>query len=324
MKTLLINPAWDAAGVSIRQAKAINKYTNWEARHFRHTPTFGYDTDIIPENYKVEEFIELVRSSDVIHFCSATPFYNTNNMNWGFDWKPELKNKLVVFHDYCSFPGHWRDRANAKDYWEAKTKIECDVIFSSIPQAVHIYKDCVYIPDIVDESEAPFQVNPNKPYDMIHLGHFSTGGGNNKNTDELRSAISRFGHKINLTIPASSSLMNRDVINLKQNVNLGFDALWREYHGMTTVENLALGIPTMCNISNEFYPPFNEFFGTTFDPFERVQSVQDIVDTLNKYSNMELLKIRSQEVRKFMEEHWSASYVVNKIVKKYEELLEAK
>lgn|SRR4030065_1445283 len=320
MKTILINPAWDAAGVSIRQAKAINKYTNWESRHFRTIPTFGYDTDITPENYNVEEFVELIKESDIIHFCSATYDYNLNHMNWGFDWREVVKNKKIIFHDYCSFPGHWRERANAKDYWEAKTKIRCDAIFSSIPQAVHIYKDCIYIPDIVDEQTEEFNINPNRLYDKIHLGHFSTGGSNNKNTDELREALNRV-RNIDALIPGSSSLRNSDVINFKQNINLGFDALWREYHGMTTVENLALGIPTMCNISEEFFPSFNEYLGTDFNPFEITKTIEDIVKCLEYYSNnLDKLKERSIEIRKFMEEHWSANKVINKMVKEYEKL----
>lgn len=324
MKTLLINPAWDAAGVSIRQAKAINKYTNWQARHFRATPTFGYDTDITPDNYNKEEFVEIIKESDIIHFCSATYNYNTCNMSWGFEWEPLIKNKVVIFHDYCSFPGGWRERANAKDYWETATKIKCDAIFSSIPQAVNIYKDCIYIPDIVDEQSEEFQLDSNKAYDIIHIGHFPTGAGNNKNTNELRQALSRLPF-IKNSIPNSSSLKNLDVLRIKKDINLGFDSLWREYHGMTTVENLAMGIPTMCNIGNEFYPAFNEFFQTSFNPFEKVTDVTGIVNCITSYlKDISKLKERGLEVRRFMEEYWSANNVINKMVKEYEKLLEQK
>jgi hypothetical protein len=321
MKTLLVNPAWDAAGVSIRQAKAINKYTNCKARHFRATPTFKYDTDITPENYNVDEFISLIQESDIIHFCSATYNYNTCTMNWGFDWKPLIKNKIIIFHDYCSFPGHWKDRAEAKDFWNRKKEMGWSAIFSSIPQAINIYKDCVYIPDIVDEKSDEFIVE-DRIFDKIRLCYFPTGGGNNKNQAEFSSALNIVSntHKIETII--TSGQPNSIVINMKKRANLGFDALWREYHGMTTVENLALGIPTMCNISPEFIIEFNKFFQTDFFPFELVKNVDDIVMCISSYANnLDLLEMRSNTVRKFMVEHWSAENVAKRIVKEYEKLL---
>jgi hypothetical protein len=324
LKTLLVNPAWDAAGVSIRQCKAINKYTNWEARHFRSTPTFNYATDITPENYKVDEFVSLIEQSDIIHFCSATPIYNTCTMNWGFDWNPLLKNKVVIFHDYCSFPGHWRDRAEAKDFWNRKEEMGWSAIFSSIPQAVHIYKDCVYIPDIVDEKSEEFELS-NRSFDKVKLCYFPTGGGNNKNQAEFSQAMNQVSknHKIETIITNGQS--NSMVLNMKKRANLGFDALWREYHGMTTVENLALGIPTMCNISSEFVVEFNKFFQTDFFPFELVTNVTDIVSCISNYANnLDLLELRSKAVRQFMFEHWSAENIAKRIVKEYEKLLEEK
>jgi len=324
MKVLMINPAWDAAGVSIRQARAISKYTNWQARHFRAIRTFDYDTDIIPDNYNRDEFVQLIRESDVIHFCSATHTYASPH-NWGFDWEQELKGKVKIFHDYCSFPGGWRERARAKDYWNKRKDIGYDAIFSSIPQAVHIYDGCVYIPDIVDESSDEFKLDTHRGYDYITIGHFPTGGGNNKNTNELNAAIAMAARSHPVKAIIETGLPHEHIIRRKKMINLGFDALWREYHGMTTVENLALGIPTMCNICPEFYIVFREFFQTDFYPFERVRTVDEIDKCISFYAkNLGALETRSKVVRQFMFDKWSAKNVVTRIVQEYEKLLERK
>jgi hypothetical protein len=324
MRVLFVNPAWDAAGVSIRQARAISKYTNWQARHFRAVRTFNYDTDITPDNYNRDEFVQIIRESDVIHFCSATHTYTSSHV-WGFNWEQELKGKIKIFHDYCSFPGGWRERAKAKDYWNKRQDIGYDAIFSSIPQAIHIYDGCIYIPDIVDEKSSEFDMNTFRDYHNVTIGHFPTGGGNNKNTMELRKGIEIAVQKYPVKAIIETDLPHEHIIRRKKMINLGFDALWREYHGMTTVENLALGVPTMCNICPEFDKVFREFFQTDFYPFERVRNINEIAERIVFYSeNLGILEERGKAVRKFMQETWSAKNVVTRIVQEYEKLLARK
>ena len=324
MKVLFVNPAWDAAGVSYRQARGINKYTDWSARHFREVPTFYAGSDITSENYNIDEFVSIIRESDIIHFCSAIHTYPCR-MKWGFDWEKELKGKIKIFHDYCSFPGHWRDRAEKKDYWNKLEDIKYDAIFSSIPQAVHIYKDLVYVPDFVEELSEEFAPPYQRNFDKVVACHFPTGDPNNKNTTEFTTAINIAQKSAPVTSMIKRGISNPEVIKSKKTANIGFDALWREYHGMTTVENLALGIPTMCNISSEFDVVFNEYFQIDMSPFENTKDTQGIADCLIKYANdLPMLETRSNEVREFMTNKWSAKNISNNIVNEYKKLLERK
>lgn len=340
MNVLFINLAWDAAGVSIQQARAIDKYTNWSARHFRAIPTFGYDCDITPDNYNRDEFVTIIESADVIEFCSADHKYvmsigpmdsghngpgrlkhekaKIKEYIFGFDFEDKIKNKVKIFHDYNSYLGHWRDRAKTKDVWTRKDDIGYSAIFSSIPQAVHVYKDCIYIPDIVDETLPQYTPNDNRDFSQVHIGHYPTGDGNNKNTSELREAISK--EPVDCFI-RNAAMSNPSVLAHKKGINLGYDALWREFHGMTTVENLALGIPTMCNIGQEFYVEFDKFFGTTFNPFENVKDVPEIIACIRKYKNdLPALRVRAEGVRRFMVQHWSAKNIAGRMVCEYNKL----
>jgi len=316
-KVLFLNMAWDAAGCSILQCKAINQHTNWQARHFRAVPTFGYDTDITPENYDRDEFQVLMGNMDVIEWCSADYTYNSKH-DFGFNLWDVAKNKINIFHDYNSFPGHWQDRASVKDYWNRKDVHKFDAIFSSIPQAVYIYKDCVYIPDVVDERSSEYIPDEFRDFSEVRLGHWPTGGGNNKNTMELREAIKR--EPVNYDIPAGT-ISHADVLTAKRGVNIGFDALWRGFHGMTTIENMALGIPTMCNIDDFFWDVFWECFETDKKPFEDVKNIDGIAACLKKYRNdTESLRRRALEVRSFMENYWSFKNVAVRIVGEYEKI----
>lgn len=316
MKILFINPAWDAASCSYRQAAAISKYTGHETHHFRAVKTF-YDTlDIGPENYNRDEFVSFIEEADILHFCSATHDYPSEH-NWGFNWNDFIPKKIKIFHDYNSFPGYWKTRWLTQDHWNKRQQIGYNAIFSSIPQAKYIYKDCVYVPDLVDEQDEWFMPNTERDLSQVVLCHFPTGGGNNKNTDELLQALRIFSVKSHLMEAAP----NRHVLAVKKHSNLGFDCLWRGFHGATTVENLSLGIPTMCNIEPEFDNIFNEYFGIEESPFEKVQTIEDIVSMLKKYQmDNALLRARCEYVRQFMITKWSAKQIAERLIKEYEKL----
>ena len=316
MFILFINPAHDAACCSYRQADAINKYTSHKTRHFRAVHTF-YDTvDIVPENYNRDEFVSFIEQADILHFCSATHTYPSPH-NWGFNWADFIGRKKKIFHDYNSFPGYWKERHEVKDYWNKRKEIGYDAVFSSIPQANYIYDGCVYVPDLVDELDDWFKPGVGRDMSKLNLGHFPTGGGNNKNTQELQAALNALG----MSMTTAQGVQNKQVLSLKKTCNFGFDALWRGFHGATTIENLSMGIPTMCNIEKEFTDIFKEYFKCDESPFEDVKNVEDIVRTISLYSNdLEKLKERCLFVRRFMEEKWSAKNIALNMIKEYEKL----
>ena len=320
MKTFFINLAWDAAGCSFKQAEAINLYTDWEARHFRAIKTFYDDLDLGPENYDKDEFISIIEESDILHFCSADHHYFSLH-DFGFDWNDIVKDKVKIFHDYNSFPGRWDERASLKDIWYRKDDLGYDAIFSSIPQAIKIYKDCVYIPDVVNElSEdyTPSDIDRKK----IIIGHFPTGGGNNKNTEEFKWAFMQFYTPHNIRYRIYTDRPHKEIIKIKKECTMGFDALWRGFHGMTTVENIALGIPTMTSVDGCFERVFKEFHQTDIFPFEEVDTKEDIVACIQKYlDDPESLEERSKEIRNFAVNTWSYSNIANRIVEEYEKLI---
>lgn len=313
--------AWDAAGCSFKQAEAINKHTDWEARHFRVVKTFYDCLDIGPENYNRDEFIALIEEADILHFCSATHTYSSEH-NFGFNWNDIIQGKIKIFHDYNSFMGRWSDRADAKDLWNKRKEIEYNAIFSSIPQCTNIYDGCIYIPDVVDELSVdytPSNINRN----TLIIGHFPSGGGNNKNTNEFKQALDILSKDhINIDTRIVSGIEHSKILNVKKECTMGFDALWRGFHGMTTVENLALGIPTMTAIDGNFEEIFKIFHQTDYFPFEIVNNVSDIVNCIKTYYNEpDMLVKKSEEVRKFMVEKWSYKNIANRIVAEYNKLL---
>jgi glycosyltransferase involved in cell wall biosynthesis len=320
VQVFFINLAWDAAGCSYKQAEAINIHTNWDARHFRAIKTYYADSDLTPENYRIDEFISIIEKSDILHFCSADHFYNSPH-NFGFDWNTLVKDKIKIFHDYNSFMGTWGERAKARDVWNRKEEMGYDAIFSSIPQAIKIYKDCVYIPDVVDElsdTYTPSDINRKE----IIIGHFPTGGGNNKNTDEFNWAFNKFNRSDKIKCRIATNLPHKDIIKIKKECTMGFDALWRGFHGMTTVENIALGIPTMTGINGCFEQVFKNFHQTDTFPFEITNTKEDIFECIKKYKeNPELLKTRSKKIRDFAVNTWSYKNIANRIIKEYEKLL---
>ena len=328
MKVLFVNLFWDAAACSYLQHQAINKHTDWEARHFRGVQTFYSGVDMGAENYNREELLRAIREADVIEFCSAEHQRQKEaeaaisnqipNFTFGFDWGRETKGKVRIYHDYNSFPGYWGDRAEDKSVWSRKKDIGYAAIFSSIPQSILFYEDCIYIPDVVDEQAPEYTPNNDRNFDRIMLGHYPTGGKNNKNTMELRAALT--GRDIDTDI-TNKTVFHAELLARKRKINLAFDALWRGFHGMTTVENMALGIPTMCNIDSSFWPAFEECFGTKENPFVCVKDSNDIGKMLDLFKmNLSLLREKAKDCREFAEKHWSFKNIANRIVSKYEGL----
>lgn len=316
MKSLWINPAWDGAGCSYRQAMAINKYTEHTARHYRAEKTFYDQLDLGMENYDRDEFVSLIEEADILHFCSATHTYGSKQ-DWGFDWGKYIKGKPTIFHCYNAFLGHWRDRANARDQWDRLKDIGYNAIFSSIPQSIYVYDKCIYVPDLVDEQDYWFKPGNGRDLTKVNLCHFPTGSDNNKNTNEFNAATKQVGIDAVIT----NGLTNKEVLNIKKKSNLGFDAIWRGFHGATSIENLAMGIPTMCGIDEEFATLFKIYFECDQIPFEDVKTVEDIVEVINKYSNdNDALRERCNFVRNFMVSTWSAKNIANNIIKEYEKL----
>lgn len=333
MKTLFINIAWDAAGCSFKQAEAINLHTEWKARHFRYVKTFYDHSDIVPENYNKEEFMQLIREADILHFCSIPHVKNLfpnfkgfeNWFSFGFDWNELVKDKIKILHDYQSFHGRWSERAEKKDYWDIADKIGYQAVFSSIPQASYIYKDCVYIPDVVNSESEEYTPSESFNTEGIILAHFPTGEPNRKNTNELLEAIKIVKDKYNITVDTriTRDIPHKEIIKLKKESNLGFDAFWRGFHGMTTIENLALGIPTMTSADANFKEVFKEFHKTDFFPFEEVNNTNDIVECIKFYgNNLNELEKRSKLIREFMLNTWNYKNIANKIVQEYEKILD--
>ncbi len=320
MNVLFINMAWDAASCSFRQHAAINKYTSWKSRHFRAIKTFYDYLDVGPENYNQDEFRSIMESADVIEWCSADHNYKSPH-SFGFDLWEIAKSKKNIFHDYNSFLGHWRDRAMDKAVWTRKKDLGYNAMFSSIPQAAkYVYDGGIYVPDLVDETLPEFTPDNNRNFNRVILGHFPTGDTNNKNTVELLEAIR--GLDIELVMERNKT--NAEILRLKRKCNLAFDCLWRGFHGATMVENMALGIPTICGTDVEFDAISSEYFGDIV-PMFRVSAqngVRSIRQAIEFYIGMgsEKRMEYADTARRFAKERWSASIIANNMVKEYEKL----
>jgi hypothetical protein len=312
MRILMVNPFWDAASCSLRQAQIVNKYCPGAyVRHFRAVETYYQDNvDINAANYDRDEFYNLCEAADIIHACSAP--VGTGDFNFGFDWA-DFKHKPHVFGDYCSFSGHW---LSGQPCWD----VTGYSIWSSIPQAEWTYKGCglkdfFYCPDLVDQNLPEFQ--PVSDFSRLNLAYLPSGGPKDQNL--MVEALGR--HPCWGAVKFDAKLPNTEVLKLKSLCNIGFDAIWRGYHGATTVENLAMGIPTMCGIDDTFWQNFTSVFPSDFNPFEIVQNVDDIVKTLEKYEDLSLLRARSEEIRAFFEEFWSARTLAERMVNQWRVLL---
>ena len=327
---ILMLTANDPAGMGIAFTKAVNAFSNHTCRLIT-TETrynFGFEQDIhvpdlttrIKSGYtnsadltKSDEIRDLLKKADIFHFH----ILSDENMNIGpFIVKDFIKGKSILHHHH----GHPYFQKNPQHYREKYRELKRRVIVST-PDLLRLLPEAAWIPNIVPIHNPIYMPDQERKRNgTVIVGHSPTRQ-DLKKTDVFKAVMDRI-------ISKNDQVQKRIIINalhktcldLKRGCDIFFDQLGPSF-GVSSLEALSQGIPTIARLDSLNLHKIEEFTGTAENPWviaENERDLEDGIDSLVRSPSLRDSKGRSS--RNFMESYWNEERVLGRLFKVYRRL----
>ena len=317
MKILMI-AINDPAGTAINFTKAINKYTEHTCRLIT-TATkynFEFETDIhLPaiRDDEFDEIEELLKNADIIHFHTLAD----EHLPLGpVDIKNFLKDKKIVHHHH----GHPDFRSNPGKYREKYRKLRRKVLVST-PDLLKLLPESIWQPNLVPVNDPLYM-----PVDLeicpVRIGQSPTRK-DLKNTEELIYVVNKLMAKSELPsikLEIIENCRHIECLIRKKQCHIIFDHI-QGYYGVSSLEALSQGKSVIAGLDEWNIRCIKEFVNGASLPWVIARDVFDLEERLKELILDKDLRDRiGKYARKFMEEFWSESCVIQKLINFYETL----
>lgn len=315
----------DPAGSVYNMANAINQNTEHHARVIttHRIDAFDFPADVHWVFDGGDEISSLLEKADVIHLHKVDPTFKIEfdmpkaGIKRTFlieDVLKNDKNKKVVFHIH----GHPYERANVKENaenyakWNAKiltSTPDLEQMYLEFNKNVSYFPNCVpinnmlYIPratdrPIIGADGVERYVIVQTPTNMLL-----------KNVHVIENAVNEA--KKLVSVPIAYLRVWEQTLDFamrqKRNAHVVFDHI-EGYYGMSSLEGLSLGKPTIAGLSAYTIEAICKFFGIIGMELPWVVARDQAVITeclIKLFSSTEFRNEVGAKSRKFMEEVWS-------------------
>ncbi|BBD07999.1 glycosyltransferase [Desulfovibrio ferrophilus] len=308
----------DPAGTAIGFADAINRRTE----HFCRVATLetrynhNWRKDLhIPELDRTGliELEETLLSADVFHFHMTAD----ENLRLGpFLPKDFMNGKALVHHHH----GHPDFRDNPGKYSQKYDMLNRRNLLVSTPDLQHILPEARWQPNCVNEQDPAYQPLADKPQTPIRIAHSPTRR-DLKNTDDLLGVMQTLlaeGHSLELDLIDDAP--HCDCLERKRRAHISFDHM-QGYYGMSSLESLAQGVPTVAGLSDWCIGQMQEFTGTADLPWLVARNAKALKDILTHLScDTDERHKAGAHSRAFMERYWNEERVIGRLMEFYETL----
>jgi len=227
----------------------------FEFRDWKRKPIFE---EVIKE-YKLNEF-------DIIHYDTGMDFYR--DCSQAKKWKKEGK-KIVCCYDGVDL----RIRGIFKELDEIS-----DLNITSEYDHLKLKDDLIYFFYPFDTSQLPnFQIKNNKKVVIVH----SPTNRKYKGTDLILSVIDKIKDIRKIDFKLLENVPHAELLRIKQHADICIDQVGGSYgagtgYGKAGLETLAMGIPTITNMTDEYRNWLPE------NPFVVANNAQELYDVLIK------------------------------------------
>lgn len=318
MKVFNINIGWDCAGVGYNLTKALNKYTNIDARQCVGLNSYlMYPYDIYIYGRRAVE--KQLKESDILHFNHLDWNYNSkyhddSAMNW-WEW---IKGKKLVYHNHG---GHLPGREQ-KEIREQLLKgklydkyIDKAAVAVCSPNYENVYKGAKFVPNVIPHNDELYKPKERDWEGTINICHSPSVGifkGANV-VDEIMDELKKQGYDIFyeriIQTPHNACMMR------KATCHIGIDSLIDLHPNISTFENMSLGLVTMTNINQKGRDSLDG--GSNMPVIEATKSslYQKLKDLLD---NRDELQSKCEESRKWIEQYYTDQQIVKKWVDFYD------
>lgn len=301
----------DPAGTAIGFAEGLNRHTD----HFCRVVTLetrynhGWKQDLhVPDldESGLAELEETLASADVFHFHMTAD----EHLKLGpFTPADYLHGKAVVHHHH----GHPDFRSHPGKYSRKYSRLKRRNLLVSTPDLLHILPEAAWQPNCVNERAARYApCESDKPL-PVRLAHSPTRK-DLKNTDDLMLVMRELwseGIEIELDIIDDSP--HNDCLERKNRCHMQFDHM-QGYYGMSSLEGLAQGLPTLAGLDDWCSGHMKDFADTQSLPWLTPRTPEQLAATLRLLnSDHDLRRAKGRESRAFMETAWSEKRVINRL-----------
>ncbi|MBU1003360.1 MAG: glycosyltransferase family 1 protein [Proteobacteria bacterium] len=308
----------DPAGTAIGFADALNRRTG----HFCRVVTLetrynhSWRKDLHVPNLDEDGLGELeqaLRSADVFHFHMTAD----EDLRLGpFLPRDYMHGKALVHHHH----GHPDFRDNPGKYSHKYRELNRHNLLVSTPDLLHILPEAHWQPNCVNEQDPAYQPLTNKPQAPLRIAHSPTRW-DLKNTDDLLGvmrALSADGHALELDLIDDAP--HGDCLERKRRSHIAFDHM-QGYYGMSSLESLAQGVPTVAGLSGWCMDRMREFTGSIELPWLVARDAEELKETLTHLAyDTDARHEAGARSRDFMERHWSEERVIGRLMGFYETL----
>jgi len=306
----------DPAGVAIQMAKAVNRLTPHRCRlltsEIRYNFLFEKDLHLpFLDQAGLDEVEEVLRSSDIFHFHLI---YDEQLRLGPFVVKDFIKGKRIVHHHH----GHPDFRANPDKYRDKYIRLGRKNLLVSTPDLLHKLPEAIWLPNFVPLNEPLYL--PAAPVEgRLRLAHSPTRR-ELKNTDLLVDVVRRLQRRFpHLELDLIENTLYAECLRRKQAADIVFDHM-QGYYGVSSLEALSQGKPTIAGLDDWNIGCVKEFFGCLDIPWVQARDAASLETALDQLCmDAGLRAAVGQASRDFMEHYWNEEVVVDRLIAFYEQ-----
>lgn len=309
----------DPAGMAIAFADALNRYTPHVCRlvtlETRYNHGWRQDLhlpDLAPD--ALGEVEHLLRESDVFHFHMTAD----EDLRLGpFLPRDHMAGKMIVHHHH----GHPDYRSDPDKYRRKYRERGRDKILVATPDLLRHFPEAYWMPNFVPQNDPllmPMGGKPRAPQEAPVLVAHSPTRKDLKNTDDLLRSLAELeaaGEPVALDMIDAAP--NAECLRRKRRSHIVFDHM-QGYYGVSSLEALAQGVPTISGLDDWNREHIAEFTGTRELPWV-VASPATLTATLRELihdpDRRDELGAKS---RAFIDERWTDRIAAARLAHFYE------
>lgn len=317
--------ALNAHGPDVR-ARAITTMRN-EVYDFQGDTTYVFDCG--------DEIEALLRAADVVHLHKVRQDFEIsvplakNRLVRRFRVADHLNTKRVIYHLH----GHPYERANVAENAAGYLAAGASVVLAATPDLADMYRPHLgdrvrYFPNLVPVNDVRYLPRAtNAPVLMADgsrkflLGQSPTDSVL-KNVHMVHDLVERLGKTWPVVYIKISQMSHDLALRHKRNCALVFDHM-QGYYGLSSLEALSMGKPTLAGLSDATVAAICDFFGVKACelPWQVTRTERGleyaITDLLGNEQFRKELGVQSRE---FMERIWSDANVAQRLAEVYRAL----
>ncbi|NJB67070.1 hypothetical protein GGQ74_000710 [Desulfobaculum xiamenense] len=306
----------DPAGTAIGFADALNRLTDHFCRvvtlETRYTHSWRKDLHVPDlDEAGLEELHGELTNADVFHFHMTAD----EHLRLGpFLPADHLHGKTLVHHHH----GHPDFRGNPGKYRDKYARLGRENLLVSTPDLLRLLPEATWQPNLVPETAPLYTPLDERPCGPVRLAHSPTRR-DLKNTDDLLDVLASMdgnGPRLELIDNAP----HEECLRRKRRCHMQFDHM-QGYYGMSSLEGLSQGLPTVAGLDDWCAAHMREFADTGDLPWVVARGREELTRTIRTLTaDSDLRDAIGARSRDFMERHWSERKVVERLCGFYDTL----